>query len=203
MPPSSASEVEAVPARTRRPSAALQRWESVWLLQLASLKTTLGTTKCVLLICICDIFEAELPLRCIFSRTTFSHVRRGRTVNHMCGREEPVGYVQYLFPLCLASLSPHPLPAALLMVSAITGNSALPAKRNWWLADGLLEGGAGGAVCTETRACYCRYTLYCISLLKLRCSRMCNNQKSSWIYDCLTSYKQKQRICKQRRANII
>lgn len=78
--------------------------------QLASLKTTLGTTKCVLLICICDIFEAELPLRCIFSRTTFSHVRRGTTVHHMCGREKPVGYVQYLFPLCLASLSPSPPP---------------------------------------------------------------------------------------------
>lgn len=78
--------------------------------QLGLFKTTVGTTKCVLLICICDIFEAELPLRCIFSRTTFSHVRREITVNHMCGREKPVGYVQYSLPLCLASLSPSPPP---------------------------------------------------------------------------------------------
>lgn len=76
--------------------------------QLASLKTTLGTTKCGLLICICDIFEAELPSRCLFSRTIFSHVRRGTTVNHMCGREKPAGCVQYLLPLCLSFLPLRP-----------------------------------------------------------------------------------------------
>lgn len=73
--------------------------------QQASLKTSLGTTKCVLSICICDVSEAELPLRYIFSRTTFSHVRQGTTVNHMCGREKPSGYVQYLFPFVSP---PHP-----------------------------------------------------------------------------------------------
>lgn len=35
----------------------------------------------------------------------------GTTVNHMCGREKPGGYVQYLLPLCLASLSPAPPPS--------------------------------------------------------------------------------------------
>lgn len=76
--------------------------------QLALLKTTLGTTKCVLSICVCDIFEAELPLRCIFSGTTSSHVRWGTTVDHTCGKEKPVDYVQYLLPLCLGCFSPTP-----------------------------------------------------------------------------------------------
>lgn len=33
------------------------------------------------------------------------------TVNHMCGREKPLGYVQFSFPVCLASLSPSPPPS--------------------------------------------------------------------------------------------
>lgn len=118
--------------------------------QLASLKTTLGATKSVLLICMCGISEAELPSRCLFSRTTFSHVRWGATVNRMCGREKPVGCVQCSFPLCLTSL-PRPLPPTLLMVSAITGNSALPEKKNQWLSDRLSGGGAREGACEEVR----------------------------------------------------
>lgn len=95
--------------------------------QQASLKTSLGTTKCMLSICICDVSEAELPLRYIFSRTTFSHVRQGTTVNHMCGRERPSGYVQYLFPF-VSCFPPSPL---LLMAFAITGNRVLLAGRKW------------------------------------------------------------------------
>lgn len=82
--------------------------------QLISFKTTLGTTKCVLLICICDIFEAELPWSCIFSRTTIFPRETGTTVNHMCGREKPVGYVQSLLLLCIASPTPLPPPTYLI-----------------------------------------------------------------------------------------
>lgn len=84
-----------------------EREKVVGTFQQASLKTSLGTTKCMLSICICDVSEAELPLRYVFSRTTFSHVRQGTTVNHMCRRERPSGYVQYLFPF--VSCFPPPL----------------------------------------------------------------------------------------------
>lgn len=116
--------------------------------QLASLKTTLGTTKSVLLICMCGISEAELPSRCLFRRTTFSPVRWGATVNRMCGREKPRGCVHCSFPLCLTSLL-RPLPPTLLMVSAITGNSALPAKENQGLSDRLSGGWAREGACEE------------------------------------------------------
>lgn len=106
-----------------------RREKVVGTFQQASLKTSLGTTKCMLSICICDVSEAELPLRYIFSRTTFSHVRQGTTVNHMCGREGPSGYVQYLFPF-VSCFTPSPL---LLMAFAITANSVLLAGRKWWL----------------------------------------------------------------------
>lgn len=97
----------------------------------ASLKTSLGTTKCTLSICICDVSEAELPSRYRFSRTTFSHVRQGTTVNHMCGRELPPGYVQYLFPF-VSCFPPSPL---LLMAFAITGSRVVLAGRK----QGLLQ----------------------------------------------------------------
>lgn len=117
--------------------------------QLASLKTTLGTTTCTLLICICGFSEAALPLRCLFSRTTFSHVRREQQWIICVGGKSP--WVMYsTHSLCVSLPSPlRPLPPTLLMVSAIIGNSALPAKKNQRLSDGLSEGGAWDAVCEE------------------------------------------------------
>lgn len=98
-----------------------RREKVVGTFQQASLKTSLGTTKCMLSICICDVSEAQLPLRYVFSRTTFSHVRQGTTVNHMCRRERPSGYVQYLFPF-VSCFPPSPL---LLMAFAISRNRVL------------------------------------------------------------------------------
>lgn len=115
-----------------------RRAQVVGTFQHASLKTTLGLTKCTLSICICEVSEAELPVRYIWSRTTFSHVRLGTTVNHMCGRERAAGYVQYLFPFVSCFPAPFPFsplpPSLLLMASAITRNRALPAGRKWWFS---------------------------------------------------------------------
>lgn len=120
--------------------------------QLASLKTTLGTTKCVLLICICDIFEAELPLRCIFSRTTFSHVR-GEQQWIICVGGKSLWAMYNTYSLCVSLPSPpRPLPPILLMVSAITGNSTLPAKKNRErLTDHWKEGQEKGRMWKEGR----------------------------------------------------
>lgn len=68
----------------------------------------------------------------------------------MCVGGEGPGAMYSTHSPCASLPSPlRPLPPTLLMVSAITGNSGLPAKKHQRPSDRLSEGGAREGVCEE------------------------------------------------------
>lgn len=92
-------------------AARRRRWESCWYISAGFVKNNSRHYK----VCVINMHMRYLwgraAFKVYFQQDNIFPREAGTTVNHMCGREKPVGYVQYLLPLCLASLSPAPPPS--------------------------------------------------------------------------------------------
>lgn len=141
---------EATPSHTHRSSAALKGWETCWYISACFIKNNSRHYK----VCVINMhmwylrgrtafkvyFQQDNVFPCEAGNNSESYVWE-RNARGLCTVLVP--FVSH-FPLPLA-----PLPPTLLMVSAITGNSALPAEKNQWLSDRLWGGGVREFACEE------------------------------------------------------